>query len=492
MLDSQDDWKLTRQEKSDLMSLRGRLFKDLYQRAESKQRQRKLAKQAADSYHQAWDESRDSFPGINAATMSLLAGKLSTARQMTKQVVRRVKYECRQPGREHDFWLMATMGEAYLVLGKQREALDWYQQAVDRAGENMGDVASMSRQVSLIRRVSPVSDEILDVFDLGNIVVFAGHLIDHPDRLSNRRLKIRFPPDPGLEEAVRQAIRQKLIKMNARIGYCSVACGADILFAEELLKLKRTTLHVVLPFALKDFYKTSVDFGLEDDIYLQGWRERCDKVIRAAFEVHYATNDLFLGDEVLFDYGNSFSQGLSIIRAGRIAMKPVALCVLDPSSSTGVGTSSFYANWHGGDRGSETIDLANLRDEIKPKSRWPKKRQSSISADIDGFASREWKGRRSRRKCRALLFADVKNFSMIREELTPEFFSTFIDKVSSVVYDLPVKSVFRNTWGDGLFMVFKDALDCAELAQLRQQMVYRPGFLGVGGRKSSLHFVVNL
>jgi len=49
--------------------------------------------------------------------------------------------------------------------------------------------------------------------------------------------------------------------MNARIGYCSVACGADILFAEELLKLKRTTLHVVLPFALKDFYKTSVDFG---------------------------------------------------------------------------------------------------------------------------------------------------------------------------------------------------------------------------------------
>ena len=30
------------------------------------------------------------------------------------------------------------------------------------------------------------------------------------------------------------------------------------------------------------------------------------------------------------------------------------------------------------------------------------------------------------------------------------------------------------------------------LTQLRQQMVYRPGFLGVGGRKSSLHFVVNL
>ena len=172
----------------------------------------------------------------------------------------------------------------------------------------MGDVASMSRQVTLIRRMSPVSDEILDVFDLGKIVVFAGHLIDHPDRLSNRRLKVRFPPDPDLEEAVRQVIRQKLIKMNARIGYCSVACGADILFAEELLKLKRTTLHVVLPFALKDFYKTSVDFGLEDNEYLQKWRERCDKVIRAASEVHYATNDLFLGDEVLFDYGNSFSQ----------------------------------------------------------------------------------------------------------------------------------------------------------------------------------------
>ena len=44
-----------------------------------------------------------------------------------------------------------------------------------------------------------------------------------------------------------------------------------------------------------------------------------------------------------------------------------------------------------------------------------------------------------------------------------------------------VKSVFTENLALAFF-----------LAQLRQQMVYRPGFLGVGGRKSSLHFVVNL
>ena len=52
---------------------------------------------------------------------------------------------------------------------------------------------------------------------------------------------------------------------------------------------------------------------------------------------------------------------------------------------------------------------------------------------------------------------------------------------------LTLRDVFRSNWERLIVLISRHTL-----AQLRQQMVYRPGFLGVGGRKSSLHFVVNL
>jgi len=91
--------------------------------------------------------------------------------------------------------------------------------------------------------------------------MFAGHLLDHPVRIVRDDYQPRFPPAPELIDAVREAIGRKLEELNARVGYSGVACGADLLFCDELLK-RGGTLHVILPFDKQDFYRTSVDFLL--------------------------------------------------------------------------------------------------------------------------------------------------------------------------------------------------------------------------------------
>ena len=110
-------------------------------------------------------------------------------------------------------------------------AAEYYHEAVATAG--VGDVSSMRRNVSLLRDHVDGADGILRILDVGSVVVFSGHMIDHPLRTSKPEIPPRLPNDPRLLEAVNQAIRKELDDLNATVGYCSAACGSDLMFAEQ-------------------------------------------------------------------------------------------------------------------------------------------------------------------------------------------------------------------------------------------------------------------
>jgi hypothetical protein len=342
--------------KSDALSLKGRLQKDLYQRAGDTA----YARESACFYQAAFNVANDWFPGINAATMSLLAGDDEQATQLAATVIELASANLNEPGGDQDYWLLATLGEAHMIGGEMDEARGFYARAVKIALKNRdeGSVASMRRQVQLVAQKLSEAESLLDIFHLGNIVMFAGHLLDHPVQIVRDDYQPRFPPAPELIDAVRAAVGRKLDELNARVGYSGVACGADLLFCDELLK-RGGTLHVILPFDKQDFYRTSVDFGLSEE--MAHWRALCDRVLAAAFEIHYATRDRFLGDEILFAYGNSFAQGLALIRAARVGLRPAALCVFDPTTPGSIGTADFLRrNERRGGR-VETINLAQIR-----------------------------------------------------------------------------------------------------------------------------------
>jgi class 3 adenylate cyclase len=444
----------------DAVSLIGRLHKGRYQRTTLPEEKADYASRAYDTYRTAYQLSKDSFPGINAASMSLLANiPKDKVHALAKEVLDLALAELKEPGSENDYWLFATIGEAYLLL-EQFTGTDendgncaewWYRRAITEAAGDIGSVVSMRRQVQLLKERLNLPEEIMSIFSIGACVIFSGHMIDHPDRQS-QGLPPRFPADAALENEVATAIGKELEQWDANVGYVSAGCGSDILFAEQMIQ-RKAELHIVLPFDREDFYKTSVDFGLPE---MSGWRERCDKVLAEATELHYATPEKFLGDDLYFDFVNRYTQGLALARSDQMGVKPIALVVKDPSAQSRVGGTTFFLeHWKKTKHESHEINLAKLRSRVlgtpevqeAPDPNRPSRPSRAAGLEI-----------------KAMLFADVTNFSKLRDDQSPIFFVLFLDKVAELIDRAKVKPIFKNTWGDGLYLVFDEPEDCAEFA----------------------------
>lgn len=450
------------------LSLAGNIEKKRYIRSTRAGPDLAIALRSADLYSQAYaiardevqtpDRDKELFPGVNAATMAFMADDSARAREMAAAVLARANDERARPEKARDYWLPAIIGEVMLMSGNLPEAAEWYSRAVDMARDQGkdGDIMAMHHNFQLLRAKIPLNEEIWGFFNIGNVVAFAGHMVDHPARPTGIELPSRFPSDPGLIRRVEEEIEGELESLNARVGYCSAACGSDILFAERILE-RKAELHVVLPFDREDFYATSVDYGLPADVDGSwNWRSRCDRVLDMATEVHHATTEKYLGDDVLFAFANTLIQGLAIIRADARGVAPFALVVLDRQNRPGGvpgGTADFLDRWTGRQLEAREINLAALRDEVGALPARP------ITAKPPGPSAA-----RVRRKTMVMLFADVKNFSKLDDVRFPDFFATFLDEVKHVIDEMTPPPAFVNTWGDGLYIVFERVVAGAEFA----------------------------
>lgn len=426
------------------LSLAGRISEDRYAETRTPALPTQYATESAAWYTHAHALISASFPSINAATMALLAGQPQQAVDLATQAAQRATAEQQQPDRAQDDWLLATLGEACLHLGQYDAAAEWYTQAVAQAHGRLGDLATMRRQLQRLAEPLALDPTLLALVNVGHVVVFSGHMIDHPSRQTPR-----FPPDAAREASVRAALTQALTDLDAAVGYSAVACGADILFAEAMLE-RGKELHIVLPFRYDDFYATSVDFGLES---MAGWCQRCDYVLAHA-EVHYATTQPFLGEESLYDFVNTLTPGLVITRAAHLGVPPYALVVRDPTSPERPGgTAYFVRSWQdSGQRLAPEINLAALRaalPALPPVATRPV--PSPLPTPLP-------------RVVKVMLFGDVKNCSKLGDEQMPNFLTHIFDQVADMVAQTQPRPAFANTWGDGLFLVFDSVRDCARFA----------------------------
>jgi class 3 adenylate cyclase len=446
--------------RSDALSLAGRIRKDLALRKADRALRLGLFREALGFYQQAYDQSGDTFPGINAATLALLVGEAELSRATATKVRNQVLDELDKPGKDSDSWLLATLAEAYLLLDDATAAKNRYAQAVRLAQQthSEGDIAAMLRQLRLIKEHLPVGDDLLGIFRLGPVVVFAGHNIDRPG------YSLRFPADPALEAAVRRAIKIELDALETHIGYCSPGCGSEILFG-EVMRERDAELHVVLPFAEEDFCRERVTYGLAD---LDSWRRRYEE-LRGFLRVtrHFATTEEFLTDQVLYDFAGTFLQGLALTRAAQVGGEAIALVVLDsvvqplPSDLT-----HFVSKWRQSGRELRMIDLAALRAGVPLAP-------ATVAAPVKGSVKP-----RHKRIVRAMLFADVAGFSGLPEPHLPAFFIEFLNLVEHELKT--TKTLFQNTWGDGLYIVFDDVVACADFALRLLQRLDRFDFSSFG------------
>jgi class 3 adenylate cyclase len=63
-----------------------------------------------------------------------------------------------------------------------------------------------------------------------------------------------------------------------------------------------------------------------------------------------------------------------------------------------------------------------------------------------------------------MLFGDVKGFSKLTEEQVPAFVTRVLGTLGDVLAQYGDSVLYRNTWGDGIFLVLKDASAAARCA----------------------------
>jgi class 3 adenylate cyclase len=233
------------------------------------------------------------------------------------------------------------------------------------------------------------------------------------------------------------AIRDELTRNPVAYAYGSLANGADLLWAENLLAAG-TELHVVLPFSRDEFVQASVaDAG-------PVWVKRFDRCLGAATDVSYATDDAFLGDDVLYRYGSELAMGLALLRGRFLEGDVRQLALWDGAPARGTaGTAVDIETWRRGGRPVTVVPTA-------PAS--PGRHRPNPQPPPGG------------RVVRALLFGDIQGFSKLNDEQLPRFAEHVLGAFAGVLTRHADAIAFRNTWGDGLYVVLEDAMAAAACA----------------------------
>ena len=462
---------------AELLSLRGRLWKDALHRARSPSASAALAQRAREQYLAAWRLQHDPFPGINAASLSLLAGDRAAALDLANAVAARVA-AVRLP---RSAWDHATLGEAALLLGEPERAGECYAAAHALAGDDLGAVAAMRRQLLLLERVLPDASAVLAHVPAADVVAFTGHMVDAPGRISPRLPAALLP-------RVEAAVRACIGRLHRPVFYGSAACGADLVVIECALAMG-AEVNVVLPFDREDFVRTSVAVGGP------AWLPRFEAALSRVAHVIAATDERYLGDDVLFGHAAELVEGLAVLRADQLQSSPRLLSVMDAGDEGGVGgTRSAFERWTRAGGRVDCIDIAALRADAlvhagmampqlpagrqapapsgaaaatsPPAAAAPAAAPAAAAATPSATPAAPSADDRPRpaRALKTLLFADFAGYSKLRDIDAARFQTRFWAIAASSIAATPTAPLFANTWGDGLFVVFDSPRDGAAFA----------------------------
>jgi class 3 adenylate cyclase/tetratricopeptide (TPR) repeat protein len=425
---------------SETAGLLGRVYKDLWRKTGDVD----YARQSRDTYLRGFSEARDYYPGINAATMSLILGEKDRAQRVANDVIEICEAS------KGDYWSLATLGEAYLIAGNKGKASECYGEAINKARGNYGNVNSSYQQLCLMRPYITIPEELFELLKPPGIVAFTGHMIDHPERA-----KARFPE--CLVTSVKEELSIALNRIDAKIAYASAACGADILFIEAMIE-RGGEINVVLPFRQDDFMKTSVSFAGKH------WEDRFHRSLKKATSVKYVTEEGYFGNDDLFAFAGTIIQGLCILRAKSMHTLPTLLTLWDRKERNRQlgGTADTLTYWPYPDS-LTIVDLPTAKATASPE-----KVAMACTVEEEPISNTPL-GIDRTLKC--ILFADIMGFSKLQEEHTPFFMYEFLRGFSQKLQTFDPQPEVLNTWGDAVFAVYEDARNMAEFAFTLRDMI---------------------
>ena len=433
--------------------------KDLWRES----REPKEAQACRDAYLRTFRATDMPWAGINAATMSWILGDDESSRKLAKDVIRICK--ALTASGDERYWIPASMGEAHLILGHEAEAVDVYSKAAEAPEARPDMVWASVRQLRLMQEYGvSVPDELFGILALPTVVVFTGHMIDRPGQAAPR-----FPG--ATEPRVRERIAEVLDEIGADEGYCSAACGSDILFIEAMHE-RGAKVNVLLPFARADFIRTSVEYAGER------WVARFRRATRAADALKYVTEEPFRGDRDLFSLAGRVCHGCARLRAAAFGTEPHLVAVWDgDEDADGSPTAEMVRDWpNEGTRYVIPLDRVDA----------PTAASGGASVSVPAAAEENTNGpapsasESHERVVRTMLFADVAGYSKLRDDAVPFYMHEFLARIAERLADKPCEPSLVNTWGDAVFSVMEEALPMAEYALTLVEVICNTDWSSLG------------
>jgi len=326
-----------------VLSVKGRLLKD-HALAAAGWKRKSLYREAAQAYARAAEIGGASYPLINAATLSMLAGQQRQAQMLARRILTRIDREVA----ETPYWRAATRAEAQLLLGRIEQAKASLREAIGLAPSAFEDHASTLRQLGLILDELDCSRAWLDSFRPPRSLHFAGHMAVSPAR-------------SALESEIRKIIEAERIGF----GYGALAAGADIVIAEALLE-GGAELHLVLPAATAAFRNVSV-------ASLGGnWARRFDAIIERAHSVRVIGKQSGSFSALEITLAAEIAMGNAVMQAEFLMTEAVQLLILERksghlSAETASGASAKV--WKKSGRRQYVLIAPRARTEGVPAAR---------------------------------------------------------------------------------------------------------------------------
>ncbi|PJK30168.1 tetratricopeptide repeat-containing protein [Minwuia thermotolerans] len=393
--------------------------------------------QSIAAYESGYNVDRGYYPAINIATLSLLAGYAEKAHHWATAALTDAEAKLERDG----YYAEATRAEALLLLDRTEEAAASAAQAAALAGANYAECATTLRQLQMICRHKGLQASLLESLRPPPVIHFCGHIIAPPGAAG------RFPADQ--EGDVREALRETFAALSCSYAIGSLAAGADILAAETALDAG-VALDVVMPFDRDEFVELSVAPAGRH------WVARFERCYARAHKIHHVTRDAYLGDDELFGYASEYALGLARLRAQWLSAELNQIAIWD--GERGSSAAGTYHDLELGRRAGCSQHVIRVHPET-----------SAAPAPASASESSGEQPGQLKRTRNTLIFGDLKGFSRLSDAQMPSFVEHVLGAIAQVLEAQGDQLILQNTWGDGIFLVFRDPGNAAACAFALQE-----------------------
>ena len=290
---------------------------------------------------------------------------------------------------------------------------------------------------------------LLDALQMPKVIVFTGHMVDRPGR--------EIPRFQLAKEAlVTERLAAEIDRLNPAFGYASCASGGDIIFHELMLQRGRQ-VHLVLPCPVPEFREACLD-GLPGN-----WNERFDRIHQASSSVLILSEQCANDNAMASECCNRVILGSAKIKAAMLGSEVTTLALWDGRQGDAIGgTYSMVEFSLANQVETRIIDVLRPEAGASAGNLVSLKRSSAVKLSGHDFDPPQ--------QICAMLFADAAKFSKLKERQLPRFIDYYLKGVSELFADPNIqKSILaKNTWGDGLYVVFDSVKSAGSFAlQLR-------------------------